>query len=467
MIGVVALAGCATVQPLQTSRQESLASRFERMLDSIQVAGSLEPDEVVSAPRIRIVIPPATYASTRYVDASFHVSEDAYVLVVAVDLDGQLRVVYPEAPDQTGFAARSRPMRLTRFFAGFGGPRAGTWSRYEAQYAITQRISPFGGGGVLLAIASDRPLQYERLIGADGDWDEQQLAQIVFDQSLPGAAHALGRALVLTGQEYNTDYTTFAGRRFLGGYASLASNSYNGCSFNYGYDAFDTFGYGFGYGFPSYESGPVTRFVGFFRQGGQTYARYSNVGPCGRPVYHDVPVATPIPTAPDTTRHDSSATQRPRRFPDAPRFPSVTGDNDAAPRRLAPSNLRDSGRERPRVAAGLRFRPPEQVPSDPIRPLGRSMSPRDASDSPARRAPVSPEGPLMRPTTDRQHDAELSRATERYVPPQREERRAEAVRPEPARAEPARSEPVRSEPAHREPVHREPLPATPTLPTPR
>jgi hypothetical protein len=444
MIGVVALAGCATVQPLQTSRQESMASRYERLLDSIQVASTLEPDEVVSAPRIRIVIPPATYASTRFVDASFHVSEDAYVFVVAVDLDGQLRVVYPEAPDQTGFAARSTPMRLTRFFGGFGGPRTGAWSRYEARYSPMQRISPFGGGGVLLAIASDRPLQYDRLIGGDGDWDEQQLAQIVFDQSLPGAAHALGRALVLTGQEYNTDYTTFAGRRSLGGYTTLASSSYDGCSFSYGYSSFDSFGYGGG--FPSYESVPATRFVGFFRQGGQTYARYANVGPCSRPVYHDVPVATPVPTRPDTTKHDSSATQRPRRFPDAPRFPSVTAENgDGAPRRLSPPDAHGTARERPVIASGLRFRPPEQVPSD-AGALSRRMSPRGFSDSPARRVPVSSDGPVMRRATPRNDNAETPQRMERAATPPRETQ-AEPVRLAPARAEPPRAEPVHREPA--------------------
>lgn len=443
MIGVVVLAGCATVQPLQTSRQESMASRYEHLLDSIQVASTLEPDEVVSAPRIRIVFLPATYASTRYVGASFHVSEDAYVLVVAVDLDGQLRVVYPEAPDQAGFAARSTSMRLTPFFAGFGGPRAGTFSRYEAQHAITQRISPFGGGGVLLAIASDRPLQYERLIGTDGDWDEQQLAQIVFDQSLPGAAHALGRAVVLTGQEYNTDYTTFTGRRWLGGYTTLASSSYDGCGFGFGYSSFDSFGYG--NGFPSFESGAVTRFVGFFRQGGQTYARYANVGPCSRPVYHDVPVVMPVPTRPDTTKHDSSATQRPRRFPDAPRFPSVTAENgDGAPRRFSARDAHDTARERPVIASGLRFRPTEQVPSD----AGalRRMSPRGFGDSPARRVPASSDGPVMRRATTRSDNAATPQRMER---PAAQAREAQA---EPTRLAPARAEPPRAEPVHREPA---------------
>lgn len=447
MTGMLVLTGCATIQPPPSSRDEIPATRFARMLDSIAGASVLNGDELFAAPRIRLVVPPASYASTQYVDASFHVSEDAYVLVVAVDLDRRLRVVYPKSPEESGFAARSAPMRLTRFFAGFGGPRAGMLSRYETRYSA-QRISPFGGGGVLLAVASDRPLQYDRLTGGDGDWDEQQLAQIVFDQSLAGAAYALGRALALTGQEYNTDYTTFNGRRSLSAYSALASNS---CGYGFGYgDMFDDFGFGSGLG--SYASGPVTRFVGFFRMGGQTYARYGNVGPCNQPVYYDVPVATPapgLPTVPDTTHHDSATTRRPL-HPGAPRFPSVIADkDDGTVRRFAPRDNRDVGRARPVVASGLRFRPPEQVPSD-AGGLSRLAASRGFGESPARHTPMPNEGPMLQRGTARHDDAEGARAVQRATAQHREPH-AEPARVVPVRAEPARAEPAR-EPGHVRPA---------------
>ena len=420
LVGVIALAGCVSVQPAASRRPDDAQTRYQRVLDSVAVASSLEGDEVATAPRIRLIVPPATYASTSYLEASFHLSEDAYVLVAVVDLDRRVRVLYPESPDQSGFAAKSNRNRLSRFFAGFGGSRWGSVSRYD----VTQRNSPFSGEGVLLAVASDRPLQLERLIDADGDWDEHEFAQLLFDQSLGSAAHSLARAVVLTGQEYNTDYTTFNGGRTGSAHGTFAWNSFGGC------------GYGFGsFGGYAGDDGIGTAFVGFYERGGRTYARYAQGGAsCGRPIYYDVPVYSlprPIPPV-DTTSHDSTAATPRHRVPGAPRLPSVTSENVATPvsRRLAaprPGAGAD-GRPHPPIVAGLRFRqlrPTERQPSEG-RPEPRSQPER----------------------------------LERPPEPVRQEPRQES-RQEP-RQEPVRSEPVRSQPVQRVPGHREPV----TSPTP-
>jgi hypothetical protein len=173
-------------------------------------------------------------------------------------------------------------------------------------------------------------------------------------------------------------------------------------------------------------------------------------------VYYDVPVASPVPTmppVPDTTRHDSSATRR-RLHPDGPRFPSATAENgERMPRRFAPRDGRDLARERPVVASGLRFRPPEQLPSDGGG-TGLFMT-RHIGDSPARRTPTSSEGPSMRRATDRQDTGDAPRRMERP-----------ASRPRESHTEPARLAPARAE-APRPPATREPGHVTPAKPDPR
>ena len=185
LVGVVLLAGCASLPAPQSQRGEGAPARYQWLRDSVRLANSLEADEVPTAPRIRLVVPPSVYSGNQYVEASFQLSSDAYVLVVAVDLDRRVRVLYPETPEQSGFAARSNANRLSRFFAGFARP--GRMSAYETRYDATGRISPLGGAGVLLAVASDRPLQLERLLDASGEWDEAALMELVFDESLSGA----------------------------------------------------------------------------------------------------------------------------------------------------------------------------------------------------------------------------------------------------------------------------------------
>jgi len=457
----LSLTGCATMQSTANRRHESPGERYLRLRDSLTAVSALEADEVASAPRIRLLVPPAMYASTRYVEASFRVTDDAYAMVVAVDLDRRVRVLYPESPDESGFARKSDQHRLTRFFAGFGGPGGG-YQAFDAD--IHQRISPFGGGGVLLAIASDRPLQFERLQDQDGDWDEHQLAQLVFEQSPASAAQSVGHALVLTGQEFNTDYTTFGGRRTLGGYSTFASSSFGDCGFGFANGGYDSYAYGNVYGNGDYY-GAATRFVGFYRRNGMTFARYASGGGCTRPVYYDVPVPTPVGVPRDTSSRDTTGVRRrPPHVPGAPRFPSVTGDNATLPR-LAPADAHGSDRERPIVATGLRFRRPEQLPAEPTDRMGR-FSPHDG-EAYGRRLPAPSDVERVRPVAHPQDEPAAARPVERIAPEQRQAPRSEPTRAEPAHVEPARSEPAPREPAPRESPPREPIHPMPAPVTPR
>ena len=436
VVGFVVVAGCASVPRVSSSRSESPGEAYARLRDSIDVARSLKPDEVMAAPRIRLVIPSATLATSQYVNAAFHLTADAYVLVVAVDQDRRLRVLFPESPQQSGFAAQKSVHRLASFFPGFG--HASQASRFDAMYS-SQRISPMGGAGLLLAVASDRPLQFDRLLDESGEWDEQTLQALVYDQSLAGAAHALGRAIVLTGQDYNVDYSTLGGSRALNGFGTLASRGFDACGYGNGFDSFGKF-------MPGTFS---TRLVGMFVLNGVSVARYASGYACGDVSYYDVTVG-PAGLAPrDTARRDSTVRQmRPPKTGDVPREPSAP---PRLSRRLEPSDALDGVDDRPIVSSGLRFRRPEQMPAPGIRPLEREPSSPERDDMSMRRRPLDDER-TTRPLAPRGVDQEAVRS----APVQRE-----PVRSEPVRSEPVRPEPVRPEPARAEPVQREPTPVIP------
>ena len=470
LLGAVALAGCATVQWPASSRLETGAAQFARVLDSIRTAQSLEDDEVASAPRIRLVVPPTSFVNDRYVEASFRLSSDAYALVVAVDRDRRIRVLHPESPDQSGFAPAGTSNRLTRFFAGFGGVRPNGYGTYHARFDVSQRISPLGGGGVLLAVASDRPLQVERLIGADGDWDELELGRLVFEQSLSSAAHAIGRAVVLSGQDFNTDYTTFTGGRTFTAVRSFAASGF-ACDLASGFSRYGAYDDGLSYQ-PGYGAASLPRFIGFIQREGRTFARYAQGGECGSASYYDMPVPSSRPSLPDTTTRDSIAGRRIPRLPGAPRLPSIVDDGTVAgtPTMSVSPRTRGAGGERPIVASGLRFRPPELVPGDAAPPMGMRMSPRAASDAPSRAHPQGSETSTLR----RERSAERIVERPAHSAP-RQEPRAEAVRERPAgetpvRETPVREAPVREAPARdapaREAVRRERAPVSPAPATP-
>ncbi|MEO7714177.1 MAG: hypothetical protein ABIV10_14770 [Gemmatimonadaceae bacterium] len=438
---LVVMTGCASVPRVPSARYENAGEAYARLRDSIDLVRSLKPDEVVAAPRIRLVIPSATLAASQYVNAAFHLSADAYVLIVGVDQDRRVRVLYPESPQQSGFAAYKSVHRLPSFFAGFGQSRQA--SRFDAMYS-SQRISPIGGTGLLLAVASDRPLQLDRVLDESGEWDEQALQRLVYDESLPGAAHALGRAMVLTGQDYNVDYSTFGGSRVLNGYGTLASRGFDEC------------GYGNGFDFGTYASASPTRLVGVFVRNGVRVARYATGGSCGGASYYDVTVGPAGLTPRDTARRDSTVKQmRPPKSGDVPRNPNAP---PALTRRLAPSDDMQTGvHDRPIVAAGVRFRRPEQMPAPGVRPLDGEPASSERDDMSMRRRPHGDEQ-STRPLAPSSGDQDIMRS----APVQREPVRSEPVRSEPVRSEPVRSEPVRSEPVRSEPARAEPVQRAPT-----
>lgn len=389
LMGVLPLAGCLSLQsPGVTAKNP--AERFLGIQDSVAGVSA-------NAPRIRVFLPTYSVAALGNVAASFRVSDDAYVMVVAVDLDRRVRVVYPESPDSSGFVARNGAHELPRFFAGFGsGGSFGLSSSSSSRLEYTQRVSRFGGSGVILAVASDRPLQLDRLLDADGEWNVDAVADLVFDASVPAAAHALARAVTLTGQDYSTDYTNFFGNgRGAATYASLAS-ALGGCDGSMGHSRQSALSYGL---------------IGLYVMNGVQFARYRHsAGVCGEPIYYDVPInIVPRPPAVprDTTNTDSTTTPGrrfgPGRYPRLIDVATAESRDAAEPavRFRAPERL-DHGSEEPSAARPLRFRPTEPATREPARAEPRAPPrPEPARSAPVRSEPAQVRTPAAEPARQR------------------------------------------------------------------
>lgn len=370
LLSALSLGGCATVQ---TEASPSDVRRFASVGEAYS-ALSAENLEGGGGPRVRLYVPGAVFSASRYIDTRISVSEDAYVLVVAVDRDRRAHVVFPESPDASGFVSHEKSVNAQRFFAGFGQQRSFGFS-YTGYSGYGSQV------GNMIAIASDRPLQFERLVDGDGQWDEYALERMLFTGNAPMAAHSLGRLLTLTGQTYDSDYTNFINGQFSSAFSYARGSSCAG-SMDYN-DFYGSYGAAYdGYGSPL--STPVA--VHYSVYNGILYAQYRYVNQCGMP-YYSQPVAigpakgTPMDTVtikPDTTKIASGIRSDP-----GPALKSGSGGGLGIPIRALEENgetkkpltgyrlpqtgntgpsVRDGG-DSPR-AGGLRFRSPEEVPRD-------------------------------------------------------------------------------------------------------
>jgi hypothetical protein len=429
LLVIASLAGCATVHP-RGATDESPAQRYLRIRDSVDAlasaaGGGVQPQ---SRPRIHLVVPTGVLPASRYVDASFRVSEDAYALVVAVDLDRRVRVLYPDVPDAGGFVRAGASVSLERVFAGFG-------SRLPS---ITDSRFDHLPGGLLFAIASARPLQLQRVTSPDGEWDEQALIGLL-DASTPSTAvYQLGRGLTLTGQEFATDKSSMRGSGFPTVASALASYGTCGGGFDYFADREAYF-----YDVRRQYLPLVTYFV----QDNQVYARYQYAGRCGEPRYTaPVPIG-PAPAPLDTTRRDTTGLNQP-----APYTPSG--------KRIAKDLGVDAGEARehraPQTIPGLRLAPADARPVtaarrwEPSEEDGGRTTRGQPRAEPVRTEPVHREPTRVEP--------------DRAVPARAEPTRVEPTRAEPGRWESPRSESPRSESPRSESPRvqqREPTPAKP------
>jgi hypothetical protein len=173
-----------------------------RVRDSIEVAALERSEE----PRVQIITP-SILGADRFVESAIRVNRDAYVGVFAIDYDGRARVLFPELPSESGLVKAGGRLTLPKFFAGFGTARFAL--NPGSRYGLLQPMYGGRSGGLIYAIASDRPLQFQRLANDDDDWDEYEIERQTWNVSYNGVAYALGRVLSLTGQDFDTDFSGF------------------------------------------------------------------------------------------------------------------------------------------------------------------------------------------------------------------------------------------------------------------
>ena len=406
------LAGCVSINAAPAAR-ERLAyapQEFLRIRDSVAAARSEEEAGGRDA-RVKIIAP-SMIGVDHYVDASVRVTQDAYVIVVASDLDGRFRVVFPESPEQSGFVSAAVPRRMSKFFAGFGTFGS---ARFGRSAFSVQPVSRFTPRGVMVAIASDRPLQFERLTDRNGDWDEVKLEQLAHARGATAIGYALGSQLTLAGQTVDADYSGFTRFASLPQYslANLGSNLCESDATNALY----------------FDPPPATR---YFERNGVMYAVIYSGDACSGYEQRIVPVN---PDAVPRLRGEDSAqtSGAVARFPSRPAdgiggyASSQLDETIARARRSRPVDAEGSAlrpADRPNVVGGMRFRPPEQLRTDPRL--------RDANGGVGTPTADGRSGGWMenRERERRRMEAEQQRAT-RPLP-----RSDERPRPEPVRQQP-------------------------------
>jgi hypothetical protein len=325
--------------------------QFAQLQDSLKRAAQ----ERASEPRIRIITP-SILGLNRFVESSFRVSEDAYVAVVAVDYDGWAHVVYPESPGASGLVEANTLYRLPTFFAGFGSQRLVSFAGGRPRASSPQRTS-----GLIFAVASDRPLQLQRLATNDGDWDVFAIERLLWGRSFNDGAFALGRTLTLTGQDFDIDFSGFT--------QGTGRPSYMFASLDAGACYADM---------PSLYaplySTDVRTVIAYVEIDGIQYVRMAFADACsGNTRYQLVPLF-PIqrgpPTPADSSATDSSSTPNAGRIARAPNvgMPVESGgtlvEAPGARRGQVGSAGSDRGEgtfTRPMIDRGLRFLPPLQV----------------------------------------------------------------------------------------------------------
>ncbi|MFL5488742.1 MAG: hypothetical protein ACJ8AJ_09695 [Gemmatimonadaceae bacterium] len=184
------------------------------------------------APSIRIYSQSGgdVIGTSSYVEPAIDVSENAYAFAVAIDLDGQIRVLHPDFPGLSVRLVAHRQLQLPNFFAGFGQATSGRGVYSSAAYSSYQ-YGRLDSRGTVIALASREPFDLER-IEVDGDWNISEIRRLVENRSPELAAQALAAYLGQKGEPIGRDFM-----RFAGGQSYYAYNNY--------YSPCDLYAYGF------------------------------------------------------------------------------------------------------------------------------------------------------------------------------------------------------------------------------
>ena len=215
-------------------------------------------DEV--GPRVTVRADFDYAGGSREVQATFHMYDDAYVIVGHLDAAGRLKIVFPSEPGDDGFVRGDKIYHVPSFFAGFVDEYAWRHSNYlySAHSVASRRDSYDAGLGYVFVIASWRPMRLDRI--TDGDhWATYNVSDVSYMSDPREAVEELGSVIAGDNTEaYTIEYAQYTTTNH-GMYSFSDFDAANGGCFGYGsslgfrpFSFFDPFGLmpmsGFGFG---------------------------------------------------------------------------------------------------------------------------------------------------------------------------------------------------------------------------
>ncbi|HKN65486.1 MAG TPA: hypothetical protein VJW73_04375 [Gemmatimonadaceae bacterium] len=266
---------------------QSTPEERRQMRDS--VAAQQVADEV--GPRVTVRADFDYAGGSRQVEATFHMYDDAYVIVGHLDAAGRLKIVFPSEPGDDGFVRGDKIYHVPAFFAGFADEYAWRLNDYRNSYhnIASRRDSYDAGLGYVFVIASWRPMRLDRI--TDGNrWATYNVSDASYMSDPRDAIEELGSVIAGDNTEaYTIEYAQYMTTNH-GMYSYSDFNAVNGGCSGYrsslGFQPFSLFSpFGFmpmaGFGFGSSNCGYA--FAGYGYANGYGYG-YGYPYGYGRPV---------------------------------------------------------------------------------------------------------------------------------------------------------------------------------------
>jgi hypothetical protein len=340
---VAATGGCAGGWHLPPSPGEAPSARLSRVEYWRQLRDSSRAQAIADevGPRVSLRANFDETSGSRRVEATFHLYDDAYVIVGHLDATGRMRIVFPSSPDDNGFVKGDKVYHVPAFFAGFADEYRWRYSEYNYRFhnSASRQDSYDAGLGYVFVIASWRPMRLDRI--TDGDrWQSYEISDVSYMPDPREAIEELGALLAGDNREaYTVEYARYSTTNF-GAYSLRSFASCYGLGYGSGYGS--RYGLGvYGFGYNRYGFSPF----GFSSNGcggapyGYGYSRYAFASPLGG---YSVPVTAP------------PVTPLPPRIPGMPitRRPRQPGDGGAADTVSHASPRLPSQEPKPADAAG-------------------------------------------------------------------------------------------------------------------
>jgi hypothetical protein len=479
-------AACATTRSTPDGLRgdiTQLTSAERKQLRDSAVAQSVA-DEV--GPRVTVRADFDYAGGSRQVDATFHMYDDAYVVVGHLDGAGRLRIVFPSEPGDDGFVRGDKIYHVPTFFAGFSDEYGWRYSTFRSiSHPLASRRDSYDAGlGYVFVIASWRPLRLDRI--TDGNrWQTYEVDNVSYMYDPREAVDELGSLLAGDNREaYSIEYAQYTttnngsyafsdfdaansgcygyrsslgfgglGHLFFSPFDYLSSSGFGfgpvSCqSYGFGYPyTFGSFGYGYGYpvaytpvSSPPARRGPIASPRGL---PGLHFPRISG----GNSLALHLPGTTPPTAASSEYRRPGLFTEDAggRRTPGERRGTST----EAGLPSRRPTIQQMIGDRRPNENFGGRFAREGAARDNPSSPSSRAFSsPHYGAQSNAEPRARSGENGGARVGGSRDGGARWGGEPSHSAP------RGEGTRAAPTHVEAPRGESAHSAPAHSEPAAR-------------